>query len=332
MSRVPISPRDVRALWLGGLIVLIAVTLTWVVRPSLQRRALLADQLAAEQGLLERERTILAAAGTSREAVATRDSLAALVAEQAFTGANPTIASAALAEYVSAVARANDVWLQSTATRPPVVGRAGIHVLRIEIRAIGDVRGLLRFLHVLEAGHKVVQLEQLDVSGAALTVDDGTAPLMISATLIGYTVPGDSGSRIPRGAEQVAALSQSTVAIVEQLAARDLFAAERQAPDAPFGIGSRSTSPSPTQAPASLAGEVEDASGLPRVLGTAVDAQGNGFAMAALSGGPIVVVRVGDLLGSYRVLSIERARVLFRDALGQRHTVDATASPDGAVP
>lgn len=332
MSRVHISPRDVRALWLGGLVVLMAVTLTWVVRPSLQRRALLADQLAAEQGLLERERTLIAAAGTARVAAATRDSLATLVAERVFTGANPTIASAALSEYVSAVARTHDLWLQFTATRPPVVGRAGMHVLRIEIRAVGDVHGLLRFLHVLEAGRRVVQLEQLDVSGAPLTDDDGTAPLTIAATLVGYTVPTASGSRIPRSVEQVAALSQSTVASIEQLASRDLFSAERQAPEAPYRIGNHSTAPSPTQAPTAPADEVDDANGLPRVFGTAVDAQGNGFAMAALSGGPTVVVRVGDLLGTYRVLSIERARVFFRDALGQRHIVDATASPDGAVP
>ena len=332
MSRVSVSARDARALWFGGLVVLVAFTVAWVVRPSLQRRELIADQLAAEQALLDREQATLSTAGTPGTTGGLQESLVGTIATLAFTGADATIASAAFAEYVSAVARENDIWLQVTATKAPVSGRAGVYALRTELRGVGDVRGLMRFLHVLEAGPKRVRLELLDVSSAPAAGDDGTAPLAITATLLGYGVLTERGSRLPTNERRTAAVSAGAATEIDRLVERDLFSAERRAPAIPFRVVSRNSTSSATEASGALADANDDAPELPTVHGTAVDASGSGFAMATLSGGPTVVIRVGDLLGPYRVLSIERARVLFRDAAGLRYTVDATASPDGAVP
>lgn len=332
MSLVSVSARDARALWFGGLVVLVAFTVAWVVRPSLQRHELISDQLAAQQALLDRERASLAATGTSGTASDRQDSMAAQIAERAFSGADATIASAALVEYVSAIARENDIWLQLTATRAPVAGRAGMYALRTELRGVGDVSGLMRFLHVLEVGPKRVRLEQLDVSSAPAAGDDGTAPLALTATIVGYGVLTERGSRLPTREIATAAVSAGAATEIDRLVERDLFSAERRAPAVPFRVVSRNSSSSATEAASALADADGDAPELPTVHGTAVDASGSGFAMATLSGGPTVVIRVGDLLGPYRVLSIERARVLFRDAAGLRYTVDATASPDGAVP
>ncbi|GAB1342074.1 GspMb/PilO family protein [Gemmatimonas sp.] len=332
MSRVPISARDARALWFGGLIVVVALTLTWVVRPSLDRRELAADQLTAEQALLDRERAALAATGSSGTAADLQDSVAAQIAARAFSGTDAPIASAAFAEYVSAAARENDIWLQLTATRAPVAGRAGVQILRTELRGEGDVGGLLRFLRVLEVGPKLVRIEQLDVSGAPTGTDDGTAPLAISATVVGFGVLTEPVSRLQANSVRMSAISSSAATEIDRLVERDLFSAERRAPTEPFRIASRHSAPSAEDVSSALSDADDGAGELPTILGTAVDASGSGFAMATLSGGPVVVIRVGDVLGPYRVLTIERARVQFRNAAGQRYTVDATASPDGAVP
>lgn len=72
-----------------------------------------------------------------------------------------------------------------------------------------------------------------------------------------------------------------------------------------------------------------DTANIPTVKGTATGANGDAFAMCALPGADAIVVRVGDVIGSYTVVSIERARVVFRDAAGRRHIVEANASPAG---
>jgi len=64
-------------------------------------------------------------------------------------------------------------------------------------------------------------------------------------------------------------------------------------------------------------------------LSVAAAAAGEGFAMCAMAGGPVVVVRPGDVIGDFTVVSIERTRVVFRDALGRRHAVAAVGSPSG---
>ncbi|MFN7456962.1 MAG: hypothetical protein ACK5U0_06150, partial [Gemmatimonas sp.] len=117
----------------------------------------------------------------------------------------------------------------------------------------------------------------------------------------------------------------------EAVLARDPFSPERRAPDVRYQppradavyVERGTDDDLPTDEPQSMT--------MPVVHGTATDASGAAFAMCALDGGPVVVLRAGDTLGPFTVLSIERARVQFRDASGRRYLIDAMASPEGAV-
>jgi hypothetical protein len=63
---------------------------------------------------------------------------------------------------------------------------------------------------------------------------------------------------------------------------------------------------------------------LPTILGTAMGSDGEHFATAQFSGGVASIARVGSKLGAYTVVSIERGKVVLRDAAGVRWTVDAS--------
>jgi hypothetical protein len=62
----------------------------------------------------------------------------------------------------------------------------------------------------------------------------------------------------------------------------------------------------------------------PVVLGTVIATDGDHFATCQLPGGRPTVVRVGDRLGDYTVLSIDRVKVVFRNAAGASIEVAAT--------
>lgn len=108
--------------------------------------------------------------------------------------------------------------------------------------------------------------------------------------------------------------------------AHDLFSPQRAAPVRRYTLNEAELSVA-----AAAAGDTQpvEAPLLPTVQGTAVNAAGEGFAMCAMAGGPVVVVRPGDVIGDFTVVSIERTRVVFRDALGRRHAVAAVGSPSG---
>ena len=65
----------------------------------------------------------------------------------------------------------------------------------------------------------------------------------------------------------------------------------------------------------------------PVVLGTVLATDGSHFATCQLPGGRPTVVRVGDKLGEYTVLAIDRDKVAFKNAAGK--TVEITVTRPG---
>jgi type IV pilus biogenesis protein PilP len=65
----------------------------------------------------------------------------------------------------------------------------------------------------------------------------------------------------------------------------------------------------------------------PVVLGTVIATDGSHFATCQLPGGRPTVVRVGDKLGEYTVLAIDRDKVAFKNAAGK--TVEITVTRPG---
>jgi type IV pilus biogenesis protein PilP len=62
----------------------------------------------------------------------------------------------------------------------------------------------------------------------------------------------------------------------------------------------------------------------PVVLGTVIATDGDHFATCQLPNGRPTVVRVGDRLGDYTVMSIERTKVVFKNAAGALIEIAAT--------
>lgn len=62
----------------------------------------------------------------------------------------------------------------------------------------------------------------------------------------------------------------------------------------------------------------------PVVLGTVLATDGSHFATCQLPGGRPTVVRVGDRLGDYTVMAIERNKVAFKNAAGALIEITAT--------
>ena len=65
----------------------------------------------------------------------------------------------------------------------------------------------------------------------------------------------------------------------------------------------------------------------PVVLGTVLSTDGSHFATCQLPGGRPTVVRVGDKLGEYTVLAIDRDKVAFKNAAGK--TIEITVTRPG---
>jgi hypothetical protein len=62
----------------------------------------------------------------------------------------------------------------------------------------------------------------------------------------------------------------------------------------------------------------------PVVLGTVIATDGSHFATCQMPGGRPTVVRVGDRLGDYTVMAIDRNTVTFKDAAGKVFDIAAT--------
>lgn len=90
--------------------------------------------------------------------------------------------------------------------------------------------------------------------------------------------------------------------------ALDLFNPDREAPAARYRLPGD---------PAAVASDAPPPA-RPVVLGTAIASDGSSFATCQLESSRLLMVRVGDKVGSYTVQSIERGRVVFQAPTGER--------------
>ncbi|HMS02175.1 MAG TPA: type II secretion system protein GspM [Gemmatimonadaceae bacterium] len=311
-----LSSRDQRALRLLGGVALAALAWSLFVRPTWARTAQLRDSIATERALLARERALL----ERNEADASRP------APSLFTGRDDAIASAALAEHVATVAEAHDVWVQATTTGDARTTADGVRVLRVEMRAEGDVHGLAGWLAALEHGALAVRLASLEVSRAPRDESNGAEPLAVRATVLGYAAPPSvtQWEATATGTSVDRAIRPDSVA--GAIVTRNPFAPSRRAPTVRYRLAI------PGDALAAVDGEADADPLPPVVLGTAAGVDGASFAMCAIEGVPPTIVRVGDRIADFTVLRITRGQVTFRDARGRRIDVTTLESSDGDPP
>jgi hypothetical protein len=320
-----LSARDRRALRVGAWVGLPVLAWSLLVRPMLATIELQRDRVAAERAVLAAERAALAGSGATGPTIAE---------DRLFAGRDAVVASAEFAAWLGEVTRTHDLALEDVSTRPVTREVAGLRTLRADLAAEGDLEGMLRFLATLEAGRRLVRIDAFELQPHPDGVRaDGTEPLIVRASLSAFApeegaTEGLAPALAPDAldAHRDAARATATANLPAAVRA-NVLSPSRSAPTARYRLA-RSTDEVasddvfPGEAPA-----------IPVVLGTAAGGGGAGFAMARLGEvGAAQVVRAGDRLGSWTVVSIARGRVVFRDADGARVTIDAPSPPDGVMP
>lgn len=190
MTRFPtLGDRDRRALLLG--LAVLAPALIWalVLSPYLGAVRTAGERVVGERELLRRELELLARAAEYPLAFEQGSARLLEAARTTFAGDNPAMASAALAQYVQAEARASRVLL--TRLEPLPAEEAGPDLISLPLRVHGetDLEGLLTLLQTLERGSKLVRVDDLRIQGvrtAAAAVDGDFEVLSFEFVCTGF--------------------------------------------------------------------------------------------------------------------------------------------------
>lgn len=183
------SARERRVLRGGFLLLAIWLLVTLVVRPYLtdishQRAALLRerDALAREQQLLAEADAFEPRFGEIERAVMER-------ARSLFAGSDHALLMNSLADHVSRLAARRRVMLHDIDASAPVEVTSGIATMRLQLRGVSDLRGLVSFIADVEAGSKLVSIEELlltHIQSDPVTGQDGAVGIV--ATLAAYAL------------------------------------------------------------------------------------------------------------------------------------------------
>ena len=138
---------------------------------------------------------------------------------------------------------------------------------------------------------------------SALALAAWTASRIWQVSEVPAAAPGGALST-----EALAAPARPEAVDVQTAVSLDLFNPDREAPAARYRLPSD---------PAAVASDVPPPA-RPVVLGTAIATDGSSFATCQLESSRLLMVRVGDKVGSYTVQSIERGRVVFLTPTGER--------------
>jgi type II secretory pathway component PulM len=180
-----LARRERKTLRRAALVVLPAIGWAGVVRPVASSFAHIEARVAQERDLYRREAELLGRR-SELEAVFRREGAALLeVAPRLFDGRDSVTAAAELIAYVTGHAAAHRVFVQASEPGAPALGLDGVLRIRVEVRAVSDLAGLVAWLGALEEGRKLVRVTQLSVIPAVLIGSSGVSG---DAELLGLTV------------------------------------------------------------------------------------------------------------------------------------------------
>jgi hypothetical protein len=200
-----LNARDRRALRAGAAVLAAALFAQAVVRPYLSERDDLRARIVRERDLLAREDALLAAVAAYPRRLDRAEAALLAAAPRLFPGADLATASAELSSHVAGEAFGQRVFVQQSETRPPEDAGGGIVRLRVELRAMGDLEGILGMLHRLETGPKLLTVEGLSVRPAepvnpAEGADEEV--LALGAVVAGYALAPPKASHDAAGADE----------------------------------------------------------------------------------------------------------------------------------
>jgi hypothetical protein len=146
--------------------------------------------------MLRREIGLLADAEAFPEAIAARVEVLEEGARRLFAGPDPLAATAALERYVIEQAAASRVFVQRSETLGVLARGDGITTLRIALRALGDLDGVLHFLDALESGPQLVSVERVALERTVRPggEDRDEVLIAVSLTISGYSLTEPPGA------------------------------------------------------------------------------------------------------------------------------------------
>lgn len=186
--------RDRRAIRLGALALLPALAWVFSVSPWLDAVGDRRSRLEARRSLLRAEHDLLAARERYPEAVRAAAARLQAAAPSLLDSRSRGVATAGLTQFVEDRAAASRVRL--TATEPRPTRRLDARLVAVPLRVEGqtDLQGVLGFLESLEAGPKLLQVEDLRIRrpGGVRRGEEEMEVLGFSATVTGFMLYSES--------------------------------------------------------------------------------------------------------------------------------------------
>lgn len=183
------TPRDRRALVVGGAVIAIAV-IGLRVLPTGVRRATAAHALLRERaGLLARTRAELASLPKLRDSAAVLTRALVALAPQVLSGSTPAEASADLSGRMNLAASRAPARVDRLDPLPDSSGRGRLGRARVHAALQTDVRGLVAFLRAIDAGDEVLTLDELRIEAPEPGAPDrGPEILRVEVTVSGWYI------------------------------------------------------------------------------------------------------------------------------------------------
>jgi hypothetical protein len=309
------SQRDRRALFVGGAILIPSLLFVFVAKPYMNALANVREQTEQERDFLTREQALAKRLPTLPTEKSEASQRLRQEAARLFSGDDDLMATGNLAEYVATVADNNGVQLQQSETRNALTVAPGVRALQIEVRADGDVYGILHFLQQLESGDKLVRIGRLVIergrSGVFDTSRVRAADVMsLSASVYGYRLHGvayGANDSTSTGAPSPFARAAIDLPSMETVLNRNPFDPLRQA----YG-GNRLANDAPAQSNEPVL----------RLVGTVVNPNGESFAVCNVGTPTSKLVRVGEEINGYTLRSVAPKRAVFRTPDGETMTLE----------
>lgn len=193
-----LSRRDRRALRIAAAVLLPAVVYGAILRPLRSDLMRLEQELDRERDLYRRELE-LRRQGPDFESVFRLSAERLLrLSPRLFGGPDPVTASADLVAYTTGLAARHRVFVQRSEPEPPAAESEGVLLLRVELRGVSDLAGVMAWVGALHRGEKLLRLTELSLIPAAIGNATGDAGLLaVTAVVEGFMLAQpDGGERL----------------------------------------------------------------------------------------------------------------------------------------
>jgi hypothetical protein len=164
-----LSPRDRRAIVIGAVILIPALTWSLLVQPYRATLEDLQDRLAAEQALWEREQAVVREASSLSDRIETTRLEITRLEMRLVRADNPALAETEITARLERLARTSRVLLKevrSIPASPRLSAPAGVAPLFLSVSGESDFQGVLDFFRGVEQDHLLLGIDEISVGPA----------------------------------------------------------------------------------------------------------------------------------------------------------------------